>query len=186
MTVKKMPDGIGLAIWIDDNRAYNGPTRVCVRVMRRDAQCEHPCGGPEWYSHESLYLVDGLGMDARIYSDIGPSYDRPTFLHSYTWRDIDLYRAEAMVATLKRVQLALAKEQASEPGDVIRTLASVIGASFVCHPGGGDSPYQQTRGATSWVWHTYNVLASARDTYRALIAHASDLVKAREENKLAA
>ncbi len=113
-------------------------------------------------------------------SEYDGRFDRPKAQYGSIY-GIEERRAAAMAKMLHKVNQAIHKAEASEPGDVFTVFAKAIGAQWVCetrNPGEHYSSYRDVK----WRWNT---IAEGREAYRAVIrkAEADQLARGTTKNK---
>jgi len=116
-----------------------GTDKVQARVMVRESDRQSPLNpgsDPFYHWHEGCpkalegLLFDGLRLEC-WYSDMGTVVlvggTTPEYMDVYS---IDERKAVAMAKTLKRVNRAIQKAEANEPGDAFVAMAKALGLTF--------------------------------------------------------
>lgn len=171
-----------LAVW-KRPRQYSKGHELVVEVLQRDPKHDPPIGITSCWEDKIqrenlrmiLYVNDGQYDcdDYHVYRQ-GPEYRK---VHS-----IDGGAARRMAEFFKRYERNLTKDQSSEHGDVLETLARTVGATEVCFPRGcGDDIYRShaldgTWGNTKWVWYG---VKDGRNHFRSLVTELVEMEKMR-------
>jgi len=157
------------------NSSRYGTRYVEVHICSKEAGADDyaaPLGVTDSYSERPKHLtdvaLDGLGIYGFI-SDMRRDDGLCSFIgDNIEFRDvfaIDERKAGAMLKTLKRVNRALDKAKAYEPGDRFAALAAALKLDFVVEDRNDDLP----RNGQRW---RYMTVAEGRNRYRQMIEQA--------------
>ncbi len=163
-----------------------GTDWITVHVMKRQERegmllpDMHPlnCNGLEW---ETELLGKGDMELFGMVSEYDGRFDAPKAQYGSV-HGIDERRATAMAKMLNKINKAIHKAEAREPGDVFTAFAKAIGAQWVCETREENARYS-SYADVKWRW---NSIAEGRETYRAVIRKAEAEQKARGIKKDAA
>ena len=147
----------------------HGTTRIEVRPMAREPGKDSPCGF-SYSAWDAGTEAADVTLDGWIHS--GMNNDRlPEYVPSGVACTLDgahLSRVKAAATTLARVAKQIAKDDATEPGDVFLSFARAIGAKWIVFPRKRSvtgSSWEDTK----WIWYG---LTDGRNAYRSLIAES--------------
>jgi hypothetical protein len=151
----------------------HGTLYIVCQVMTRRPNENAPLGATdgfrwEWPKFYAGYELDGLGIQGFV-SDVRDDAGHCSFIgHDIEYRDvfsIDETKARRMAKTLKRVNAAVNKARAYEPGDKLAALAKALKLEWVVE----DRERFKHDPDRRWLWMT---IPEGRNHYRHLIAEA--------------
>lgn len=164
-----------------------GTRRVTVELIGRDPGKDYPVGNSDSYLHDSDrpkhllgHAIDGLGLfgfvsDLNDWSYIGYEAEFRSFY------SVDQSKAAGMVKTLKRVNAAIHKSLAYEPGDKMIALATALKLEFVVER--RTNQRGPCFGDNDWNWMT---VEEGRNRYRNLIREQCEAARAANPQKVLA
>jgi hypothetical protein len=169
-----------LGVMIDRITRY-GSEYVTVRPMVREGNASHPLNC--CYDHYSNTDAQNLAADLLLngfVSDINGTF----LLHDSSYSDIgssnvDLRRAQTMVKGLRKLNNALTKADAREPGDVFVAYCRAIGVKWVCWRVSG---HNSTLRDNEW---NFTTIANGKHRFRSEIAAAKAAWSASHPGKAA-
>ena len=135
MTETKITYGVQIS-----RHESHGSQRVVVRVMKRESdemgvEARHPINACDRFGDPGPCYVEDLCIEGWVSDcrNTDGSYPfcgfYPAFYHPYS---VALGKAKKMVKTLSRIESRIARDEASDVGDVFMAFCKAIGATWAC------------------------------------------------------